>query len=338
MTGCALTGAAAVVAGLTNSFSLLLLARTVQGVGSALYVTAAMGLVVAVAPHAHAARVVALYQGTFMIGLAVGPMIGGLVGGIFGLRGPFFAYAAMALAGLALAAVRLPSKEGYLALLAAQFRESPASDRRGRRHLLRQLLTGRAFLLTLFVILTIFWVRAGVRSTLLPLFAQHDVGLGASTIGALLTVVGLGNIAVVWHSGQLLDRYGRRPVIIGSLLATSASIAVFAGLGQAWALYIAALFFGAAMGYSAVAPTAVLVDVADPRIRGTAVGIQRMATDFGLLLGPVGLGALMDVMSFRAVFVVSALLVLAAAVVALAIPETSRRGSEQAEPAAASEL
>lgn len=319
VTGCAITGLASVLAAVTTSFAVLLVARAVQGIGSALYITSAMGLVIALAPPGGAGRLLATYQGIFMLGLALGPAIGGVTASAFGLKAPFFAYALMAFLGCALALVRLPSRDGVTAMVDGS---APGGDPGTRWPLVRQLLSGRAFVFSLAATAVLFWIRSGVRTTLLPLYVEERMGMDAAMIGVLLTVMAVGNIGALRHAGTLLDRRGRKPVIVGSLVLTAIGVALFAVVRQPWALFPAALVFGVVSGYSGSAPVAVLADVADPRIRGTAVGIQRMSTDLGLLVGPISLGALVDVFSFETTFALAALLVLVTALAALGMPET----------------
>ncbi|MQA87474.1 MAG: MFS transporter [Streptosporangiales bacterium] len=325
--GCGITAAAALVAGLTSSYPTLLAARAVQGAGSALYTTSAMGFVLALASPANTGRLVALYQGALTLGLALGPTIGGAVAAIFGLNGPFFAYALMGLVGLVWALVRLPGRDAESATQsAARGERARPNDRWTRWSLVRTLLTGRAFVLSMLVAAVVFLVRSGLRNTLVPLYAARELSLNEAAIGLLLTGVAIGNVSVVVHVGRVLDRRGRRPVIIGSLAATAVVVGLFAVSREPWMLFVTGLLFGMVTGYSMAAPTVMVADVADARIRSTAVGIQRMATDFGLFVGPISVGFLVDVFTFDLAFVSVSVLLLAAAVAALAaMPETKQQ-------------
>jgi MFS family permease len=70
-----------------------------------------------------------------------------------------------------------------------------------------------------------------------------------------------------------------------------------------------------------------MMDVADPRVRGTAIGIQRMVTDIGQLLGPIVVGLLLDRSTFLVCFAVIGGLVALTAMVTIAMPETRTRPS-----------
>jgi len=316
--GCVLTGVASIAAAATTSFDLLLVARAVQGVGSALYTTAAMALIISLAPRERVGRLVATYQGVFMLGLAFGPTVGGVVASIGGLRAPFYAYAVMAALGGILAAKRLPAR--------AVVAEDRAPDPQGaepadRREAIRRLFTSRAFLLSLLLTLMVFWVRSGVRNTLLPLYLTTDFGFSEVMIGLVLTINAVGTVAVLGYAGRRLDR-GRRQVILRSSALTAVAVGVFVVLPSGWMLFPASVLLGAAGGYAAAAPSVVLSDVADDRVRGFAVGIQRMATDLGLMVGPVSVGALVDGFGHLDAFMIAALIVAAVALAMIAMPET----------------
>nr|WP_109472534.1 MFS transporter [Ornithinimicrobium cavernae] len=327
LVGCLVTGIASLGAGLADSLTPLLVARFLQGLGSALYMSAATTLVMAFLPRSSAGRWLSLYHGIFLTGLAVGPLVGGLVADAFGLQAPFFAYAVMAGVGAVLTVSRLPT--------AAQQREQQAvhrdqgePDRQRLRtgEALRRLFSNLPFLLLLLVILVLFVMRAGMRNTTVPLFAEDVLGMGTSMIGMLITVGAVAQISLMWHAGHLLDRRGRRPVIVTSLFATAAVVFLFTWATSPWRLLAVMVLLGVFTAYLTAAPNVVLVDVAPPEVRGTAIGVQRMATDLGQLAGPVVVGAVQDAASYTAVFVFTGGCLALVALLCLLLPETAPRG------------
>jgi MFS family permease len=66
----------------------------------------------------------------------------------------------------------------------------------------------------------------------------------------------------------------------------------------------------------------VLVDVVEPRLRGTAAGIQRTALDAGKVVGPIAVGGLIDAFGYRVAFVACAVVVAGSALVLRRLPET----------------
>lgn len=320
--GCLVTGIASLEAGFTDSFSVLLVARLFQGIGSALYMNAATTLVVALLPPGKAGRWMSAYQGIFLTGLAVGPLLGGAVAELFGLRAPFFAYAVMCLMGLVLSVAKLPSK-AVLERLNAQAVTGITLPALGRLEALRRLLCHPAFAISLVIIVIMFVVRSGVRNTAVPLYAGEKLGMAAGSIGLLVTAAAVGQLSVMWHAGKVLDTRGRRPVVIISLFGAAGSIALLAMAFDPWRLMLVMFLLGLVTAYSTAAPTVILVDVTDPRIRGTAVGIQRMASDLGQLLGPLVIGLTLDRTTYPVAFVLTGAVVAATALLSLLLPETN---------------
>lgn len=327
-TGAAIIAGASVLGGLTDTFSLLLLARIVQGAGSALYMNAATLLVVSTLPEGQSGRWMSLYQGIFLTGLAVGPLLGGLVAELWGGAAPFYAYAVMAVIGLLLSLTRLPGKA------ALRDRGTEAGSSRTRRTAIRDLLRSRAFGISLLVILVMFIVRAGVRNTVIPLYAEEELGLSAGAVGALVTAAAVGQISVMWHAGAVIDTRGRRPVLVASLFAAAAGVLLLTVATTAPLLFAAMALLGLVTAYSTAAPTVVMVDVSDPGVRGTAIGIQRMVTDAGQLIGPIIVGLLLDHSSHLATLVIVGVLVLVTALATLSMPETQPDGSGQVSDSA----
>lgn len=322
ITGCVITGAASVLGGCTPSFTVLLVARLLQGIGSALYMNAATALVVAMLPPARAGKWMSLYQGIFLLGLAVGPLIGGVVAEVFGQRAPFHAYALMCVLGLCLSVLRLP-RRAEAERLAATAAEPTADTRRistGRP--LRQLLRHPAFGVSLLVILAMFIVRSGLRNTAIPLYAEEILQMTGSAIGLLVTVAAIGQLSVMWHAGTSLDTWGRRPVVRLSLFAAAASVLLFTIAREPWLLFVCMALLGLVTAYSTAAPTVIMFDITDPRIRGTAIGIQRTATDLGQLVGPVLIGLAVDQADYRVMFLLTAGLLLVTATTSFRLPET----------------
>ncbi|TIR84795.1 MAG: MFS transporter, partial [Mesorhizobium sp.] len=89
-----------IVAALSSSFELLLIARIVMALSSGLFAATAQGTAVALVDDHHRARAIAVVVGGTTVAVAVGAPLGALVAAIAGWRGTFFAIAGLgALAG-----------------------------------------------------------------------------------------------------------------------------------------------------------------------------------------------------------------------------------------------
>lgn len=304
---CLVTIVASVVAATTPSYPLLLAARTAQGAGSALYMTVAMGQIITMAPDGHVGRLLAVYQGVILAGVSLGPTVGGLVTEAWGIAGPFVLYALFGVVGATVALRWMPAHN-----LEGAPGTGPVLSRWPQ---VRGLLGDPTFLLMLAAAFTVFGVRAGLGNTLIPLFAAERFGFSQTAIGVLLTVSAAGNLLVLAHAGRSVDRSGRRRTLRIGLWAAVPVAVGLALTASPWLLFVLAAGLGAAKGYAGVVPGAVLADLATPGIRATAIGIQRMTTDLGLLAGPFLAGTMADHLGFTGAFLLTAAFV---AVIALA--------------------
>lgn len=121
--------------------------------------------------------------------------------------------------------------------------------------------------------------------------------------------------------GNLSDRFGRRPILLTSMLCFGMDYAL-----MAWAPTLGWLFLGRAIAGAAGAvygpAGSVIADVTPPEKRGATFGLIGAAFGIGFILGPA-LGGLLSSFGPRAPFVAAAALALLnAATMFLFMPET----------------
>jgi len=98
--GLALFGAGALLCGLSWSVSVLIVARTIQGVGSALAFPASAALLVSVFPPQERARALGIDTGIASLFMIIGPLVGGLFAEYLSWRLIFFFYVPFVIFGL----------------------------------------------------------------------------------------------------------------------------------------------------------------------------------------------------------------------------------------------
>jgi MFS family permease len=130
-------------------------------------------------------------------------------------------------------------------------------------------------------------------------------------------------LALVYPSGIVVDRYGRKTVIVPASLVAGTSLSVFL-LAPSYAWFVAGcLVWGLASGLSGAAPAAYAADVAPAGMNAAAMSAYRMLGDIGYVLGPLALGGVTDLLGVEtALAVAAALLVLVGLAFARFAPET----------------
>jgi len=157
---------------------------------------------------------------------------------------------------------------------------------------------------------------------LIPLAAQRR-GAGPLAVGALFaTYSGLQLVFAPWL-GRLSDRFGRKPVLLGSLLGSAAGFAVMLGGGYA-SLLLSRVVDGATAGNISVA-NAVVLDRFPRADWGRRFTILASATGLGIVAG-VAVSAALARFGLGAAAVAALVLCLfSAAVMWALLPETSPR-------------
>jgi multidrug resistance protein len=278
-----------VLSGMAGDIWQLLLWRVVAGVGSAMYMTGAAAYVTDIADTQNRARMLSLNQGSLLVGTSLGPVVGGVTAELLGLRAPF--YVVGALSGLCgLWGVRSLPETRAAGAAPVEPGVAAATARSESWALLRSL----PFLLVSMVTFSTFLTRTAGRQTIVPLLAADRLGLGAGSVGALFFLISVLNLVTVPTAGALADRLGRKAVIVPGGIATCVSLVMFA-LSDSIAFLIAAgAVHGLATGIAGPAPAAYAADIAPPRARGFAMGLQRTYGDLGFFLGPPLMGLIAD--------------------------------------------
>lgn len=294
-------------AALAPNYGVLLITRVLEGFGSAAFATAAMQAIILVTPPARLGRTLARYQTGLLAGVSIGPILGGYAAELGDFTTPFWLYAAVA--GLVFGVVWL----GVGDIPAAGGTIRQVTQAVGR--LVRTL----PFVLLLFVNFALFVARAGARITVLPLFGGEALGLTESQIGLVLAAASFVNILLVNPGGWLLDRVGRRPVLVFGLLGGAAALTLHGSASSFHGLVLVSLMFGFFHAFMGTAPAAMAGDLAPEGAAGAAVGVFRMAGDLGLVVGPIVLGAVVEGGDFGLGFGLAAGVLIVAAVATLGI-------------------
>lgn len=109
--------------------------------------------------------------------------------------------------------------------------------------------------------------------------------------------------------GALSDRFGRRPVLLVSLLVMAADYMVMALAGSIW-LLLAGRVVGGITAATHSTASAYMADISEPHQKAANFGLIGAAFGVGFVLGPV-IGGLLAEWGTRAPFVAAALLALA---------------------------
>jgi DHA1 family tetracycline resistance protein-like MFS transporter len=177
----------------------------------------------------------------------------------------------------------------------------------------------------LVILLTVFvnLVGFGIIIPLLPFYAE-SFGASPLAIGLLFAVFSMAQLVAAPVLGDLSDRYGRRPVLIGSLAGTAVSFVLLAVASSLTMLFAARIIDGLSGGNISTA-RAYIADVTPPRDRARAYGLIGAAFGLGFILGPAISGTLARVSYTAPIWAAAAITVIAMVMAWVWLPETSHR-------------
>ncbi|MBD3408265.1 MAG: MFS transporter [Candidatus Lokiarchaeota archaeon] len=284
ISGLILIAVSSVLAGWAPIYEVLIFARIIEGAGSALYVTAATVYLAQIASKKERGKWMSLYMGLLLLGSIFGPTFGGILAEIYDIHAPFFAYAIIATITI-IPTITLP----YIPESGEIIDYSPRKIIKDIGSVLRY----PSYLIATFATFTLFFIRTGIRSTLVPLFAGNNLGLGSSEIGLILTFAGIATTLVVLPIGSISDRIGRRNPLILCLVLTAIVTVFLPYSTDMLALTIFMAIYGATTGLSGPM-VAYVTDVSPEDKLEVSLGLYRTIGDLGFVVGPTVLGLIAD--------------------------------------------
>tara|TARA_Y100000310_G_C20475536_1_gene712202 strand:+ start:20 stop:826 length:807 start_codon:yes stop_codon:yes gene_type:complete len=264
----------------------------------------------------------AIYQGVFLFAVGIGPLPGGYLAEQFGLHVPFLVYAlGSALAALVAWFGVAETRPVILSSAAAADRPMPYRDQ------LRAILTSTGFRLVSTIGFVSALARTGALFSIVPLIGTAQLQLSATQVGLSMAVGSIVGLLFTYPAGVLVDRFGRKPVIVPTTIGTGLAFLLY-GMAPSFAWFLAAsTVWGIASSASGSAPAAYAADIAPREHTATAMSTFRGLSDAGYVIGPILLGAIADGLGMStALMAVSALLITIALLFAARAPETHVAG------------
>ena len=179
----------------------------------------------------------------------------------------------------------------------------------------------------------VFWTATALIAVdtilftmVVPALPEYQDRYGFSdAVGALIfAAFPLGQLATAMWAAGLVDRVGRRPVMILAALTLAAATLAFALANGVALLALARLIQGLAAGLVWTAALAAISDVYPQEELGYRMGLAETGGGVMGLVGPPVAGALIEGVGLDATFYIATALPVLALVPALFVPETRR--------------
>ncbi|MEX2446595.1 MAG: MFS transporter [Dehalococcoidia bacterium] len=334
LSGPAIAAVGMLGSGFSGSLGELIAWRFVAGAGSAIYATGAQIYLADISTPDTRARYLGTNQGALLLGVSLGPAIGGFAAAALGLAAPFVIVGAASAVAAVYAWWRIEETRDGARDAEARERAAHGSPAGGRSAWLRILLSP-PFMLVALANLAVFFTRTGGRQTMVPLLGD-EIGISTAGLGGIFTTMALINMVLVIPASFIADRYGRKWAIVPSGIAVGGSMFLFAWSDSYAMFVVAAVVHALATSLSASAPIAYAVDIAPPGMRGLTMGMFRSVGDIGFMLGPPALGLIADYSTFGWAMVANGVFMAVASALFLLAREPKRGGGRVTPPAPAS--
>lgn len=312
-------------AAFSGSFTELLAYRFIAGVGTQMWMQSRITVIADTGSSQQRGKQVTQMFGVQQVGALGGPLIGGFAAVTWGLWSPFLIHAVLTLLSI------IPT---YFVI-----KETAPAARRAAEAVAdgsRWALLLRKPIPTVFSIQFLTNVTRGAvfEGGVILLYPSYAYGLDPAELGVLRSLMAVGTVPILFSTGFVMDRFGRKYTIVPGLVLTSlamgsVSVTAFAGLSLAW--FIASfVFVHLAISIISGNMQTLGTDVAPPQARGLFFGMSRLVAQGGSTTSPTSFGLLSGAFGFGAAFVLLASTAFAAAVVVVFFLEETLRKPEKA--------
>lgn len=275
----------------------LIFVRFFHGLASVLVVPIAMALAADIAPK----QKLGLYMGTLnmavMLGLGIGPVLGGTIRDHFGMNAAFYAMGVLALLTCILVMIFIPSD--YQS-------HGPVESR--KMSSIRKMLTHR-------VVLGIFIMRffaasgQGAVYTFLPIFALQ-LKLTSSQVGVILAA----NIFIIAFlqraCGTLADRVNPKYLVILGTFASGMTVFGMPFVEGFVMILLLNILMGMANGFALPGGLVIIGKLGRTMGMASLMTITDAAWSLGMIVSPILSGIILDVFGLSYVFIIGSLLIL----------------------------
>ena len=187
-----------------------------------------------------------------------------------------------------------------------------------------------------------FWTLVGASfidrlggALIFPFFAlyitQH-FNVGMTEVGILLAIFSISSMVGGIIGGALTDKYGRKKLIIFSLIMSATSTVAMGLVDDLKVFYILAILVGVLADTGGPAHSAMVADLLPETKRSQGYAVMRVTANLAVTIGPM-IGGLLAGIDYLLLFIIDAIMSTITAVIFLIkIPESMPARTENSEP------
>ena len=297
-----------IFAGIAPNYWILFLMRVTEGIGSSIYVNAAVTYVLLSNQSSRRGTVMGIYQSIMMTGITIGPIFGAFIASTYGLNASYFTYAAVLVVAMIIVFFIQHKGKFHLITNGADNNYNLDSESFGIIRNISIYINSASLATFGFAFL-----RSGIYTMAIPLFAYENLHLSVVSVGFIFTSASVANLLASFFSGKLTDRYGMKWPLIISILVASFIIIIIPFTTLMIQMLILVIILGFTSGFFGQS-VAWAAEKVEERVKKSinrnndsnylharsfvtkGIGFNRMIGDAGLILGPLIVGYIIMIM------------------------------------------
>ncbi|MBU0596460.1 MFS transporter, partial [Candidatus Bipolaricaulota bacterium] len=292
LTGLVIYAVVSVLYASAESLWTLGLFRFIQGVASVMVTPIAQAYVGDLTPKGREGRYLNAFYASQFIGMAFGPLLGGVIGSMWSYDAAFYAMGGLSVLSLVLVFLTVPVDQ-----TAREHRQPKLRTITP----LRQVVSSDGVKAMLAYFITRgFWRQS--FNAFYPLYAVVAFAVDEASVGLVLSTYMFAEGLLQVPFGFLADRFPRiRQIVVGSVFAPLILLAV-PYVGSPWAVALLTFGMGAFSALGRASLVAIRTELGRTHGMATLAGLQGSAFAVGQALGPLMSGAVVDLVGVVAVF------------------------------------
>ncbi|MFC1592898.1 MFS transporter [Candidatus Omnitrophota bacterium] len=312
-------GIATLAVGLNQSYYTLLFTLIIMGVLSGAYHPSTISIFPRYFAEQKRGSIVGIHALGGSVGLALGPVLGGIIAGTIGWR---FAYIILSIPSILATPLVLKTLRAKWQIKGKHFTADKSEVKtEGKLPGMRQVLLP---ILTPLILVIASQLFVGCILAFLPMYLVDKYAIAPAYAAMLLGLNRGGAMVGSIAGGQLSDRWGRKQTVFLAVIASGPIIYLLTILPFNSAFIVVLAVFGMIIGMRRTAIQTILIDSVDRRRRATVLGLYFcLAVEGTSLVQPVA-GYLMDTFGIIKVFTGLALAMIGLSVVALLLVKKAR--------------
>jgi DHA1 family multidrug resistance protein-like MFS transporter len=296
--GIGLSAVGAAICSQSKSIYMLILGRSVWGLGTSFYFMNNTALIIDLFSPKIRGQALGTFQGVEFIGSFVGAPIGAFLAEFLLARGMGYGSVFYFTRVLVLGSL-------VLALSSRNLKKVDTGRGHGTGAPIGEVLsTLRNLGIAAICIMSLsrMLIMQGIFQTVFELYLKNGLLYDEIFIGIVISFRTVGHIVAVILAGWLSDRFGRKPILMAGYAIGALSLAAYPFARGFEGFFLVGFLAGFGEGFEFTTLIVLLTDISPPRMRGGAIGLYRTFMSVGGVAGPIVFTSIYDGLGAQSVF------------------------------------